>query len=624
MRIVFVIFFLATLISTSGCILTEKTVDKPASKSSDNNQPLIDVPRDSDGDGLTDEQEQVIGTDPRSADTDGDGLTDGEEVATHNTDPKLADTDGGGISDGAEVNRGTDPRTSSDDIADDYDTDNDGLTDAEEETAGTDPEDSDSDDDGLTDGAEVNTYLTNPNEADTDNGGVNDGDEVAAGTDPRSNPGDDSAVANDTDGDGLSDEDEATYGTDPNDSDSDDDGLSDGQEVNDLGTDPNVADTDTGGVNAGDEVNQGTDPLNDTDDNSDGIDTDLDGLTDVQEAAIGTDRNNPDSDEDGLNDGAEVLTHNTDPLNEDTDGGSVNDGEEITRGQDPLDQADDFEKMTVRFLKAPRNNTKSKKAKFEFTVEDSSKIDSVQCHLDGNELTACDADTILTLKQLSVGTHVFNVTVVDVIGRISSAQYQWTVKERVFRGCDGTSRRVQEVTFSIPASTETCEFGVGANLEKRNAYLQAVRTQAVDFKIGNRFEVCETELDIGASQFKADDHFAIEWNNKVLASNAEFMLTNSSNGKTFDFEAVKGMRFGSESGYCFASELDGSCEIPGHNKNQPLSITLGELSKAQLIDHINTSNKQTLELHVTGDNDNSDCKHSGFEVTVKIFKARVR
>ncbi len=37
-------------------------------------------PLDSDGDGLTDEEERELGTDPNSADTDGDGLNDGEEV----------------------------------------------------------------------------------------------------------------------------------------------------------------------------------------------------------------------------------------------------------------------------------------------------------------------------------------------------------------------------------------------------------------------------------------------------------------------------------------------------------------------------------------------------------------
>lgn len=54
---------------------------------------------DSDGDGLTDDEERRIGTNPFNADTDGDGIPDGEEILL-GTDPLRADTDGDGIIDG--------------------------------------------------------------------------------------------------------------------------------------------------------------------------------------------------------------------------------------------------------------------------------------------------------------------------------------------------------------------------------------------------------------------------------------------------------------------------------------------------------------------------------------------
>ena len=85
---------------------------------------------DSDGDGVSDEQEKEDGTDPNNPDTDGDGLTDGEEKE-HGTDPKNPDTDGDGVNDGDEVKDGTDPKNK--------DTDGDGLTDGEEKEHGTDP-----------------------------------------------------------------------------------------------------------------------------------------------------------------------------------------------------------------------------------------------------------------------------------------------------------------------------------------------------------------------------------------------------------------------------------------------------------------------------------------------------
>ncbi len=70
------------------------------------------------------------------------------------------------------------------------------------------------------------------------------------------------------------------------------------------------------------------------------IDSDGDYLFDNQEIEIGTDLNNPDSDEDGLLDGDEVLEFRTNPLYPDTDGDSYWDGKEIEMGTNPLDPYD--------------------------------------------------------------------------------------------------------------------------------------------------------------------------------------------------------------------------------------------------------------------------------------------
>ena len=55
--------------------------------------------KDSDNDGLSDEREKILGTDPMNADTDGDGVLDGREVDELGTDPLNPDTDGDGIID---------------------------------------------------------------------------------------------------------------------------------------------------------------------------------------------------------------------------------------------------------------------------------------------------------------------------------------------------------------------------------------------------------------------------------------------------------------------------------------------------------------------------------------------
>lgn len=62
----------------------------------------IGEPQDSDGDGVSDDDENANGTDPMDSDSDDDELSDGDEQE-YGTDPLDADTDDDGFSDGEEV-----------------------------------------------------------------------------------------------------------------------------------------------------------------------------------------------------------------------------------------------------------------------------------------------------------------------------------------------------------------------------------------------------------------------------------------------------------------------------------------------------------------------------------------
>ncbi len=64
-------------------------------------------------------------------------------------------------------------------------------------------------------------------------------------------------------------------------------------------------------------------------------DSDQDGLSDAQEAEIGTSVSKPDTDSDGLFDREEVEVYQTNPLNPDTDGDTYSDGTEVSGGYNP-------------------------------------------------------------------------------------------------------------------------------------------------------------------------------------------------------------------------------------------------------------------------------------------------
>ena len=266
---------------------------------------------DSDNDGLTDDYENEIGTNPNDADSDDDGVIDGEEP--NPTD----DTDGDGI-----IN------------ALDPDSDGDGLKDGTEmgkncSNPATNPMANNCIPDG-----DNGATTTSPVDPDTDNGGVSDGDEdtnkdgtVDGGERDPNDPIDDNIVPPmDSDNDGLTDDEETDLGTDPNDADSDDDGVPDGQEPS-----PGV-DTD------GDGLINALDP-----------DSDNDGLKDGTELGLGCTNGDTDLTKETCVPDGDMGATKTDPLDADTDGGGIKDGDEdknkngvVDAGEgNPNDRADD-------------------------------------------------------------------------------------------------------------------------------------------------------------------------------------------------------------------------------------------------------------------------------------------
>ncbi|MBI5473717.1 MAG: OmpA family protein [Ignavibacteriae bacterium] len=119
------------------------------------------------------------------------------------------------------------------------------------------------------------------------------------------------------------------WGTNEDDDD-DNDGVSNRQEA-ELGLDRTNPDTDMDGIADGDELKTyRTDPRL--------ADSDGDGLNDGDEVwRFRTDPVRPDTDRDNVSDGEEVSQYNTDPLKADTDKDGLTDGEEIkTYRTDPL------------------------------------------------------------------------------------------------------------------------------------------------------------------------------------------------------------------------------------------------------------------------------------------------
>jgi len=94
--------------------VTIPAVVQPEPVEEEEEEPLVPPsqptePKDTDTDGLTDEEELALGTNPNLIDTDGDGLSDREEIRVWKTNALDIDTDGDGYDDKTEIDGGYDP-----------------------------------------------------------------------------------------------------------------------------------------------------------------------------------------------------------------------------------------------------------------------------------------------------------------------------------------------------------------------------------------------------------------------------------------------------------------------------------------------------------------------------------
>ncbi|MCU0799972.1 MAG: hypothetical protein MUC62_09935, partial [Candidatus Thermoplasmatota archaeon] len=218
------------------------------------------------------------------------------------------------------------------------DTDGDGLNDGDEVSGlyglPSSPESIDGDGDNLSDVMELNVSRTDPLDPDTDGDGLPDG-WVDGWVDGKVNGVKDPGEYEDRNLDGLVGPGDWNGGTGPGES------------------DPLEPDTDGGGVTDGKEVVHSPLPFDPLSPHDDGfiLDSDGDGLPDIDEMLFGTKWNDPDTDKDGLVDGPLTVTIEgkemkgegsgqngfdpTDPLDPDSDGDGMKDGQEVLDRTDP-------------------------------------------------------------------------------------------------------------------------------------------------------------------------------------------------------------------------------------------------------------------------------------------------
>ena len=197
-------------------------------------------------------------------DDDGDGIADGNDAFPLNGLYSV-DSDNDGMADAWEILYGLNPNDPSDTISDQ---DDDGAVALQEFIEGTLPV-ADADNDGLSDNYEV-SIGTNPNNADSDGDGINDKDDAFPN---------DASETTDTDQDGVGDNsDNCPDASNPDQLDTDGDSIGDACD----------SDADNDGLPNDYETANSLNPVDSSDSQSD---SDMDGLTALEEFTAGTNPN---------------------------------------------------------------------------------------------------------------------------------------------------------------------------------------------------------------------------------------------------------------------------------------------------------------------------------------------
>ncbi|MEZ4407218.1 MAG: DUF4215 domain-containing protein [Polyangiales bacterium] len=255
---------------------------------------------DRDGDGLPDDYETMIGTNPDDPDTDMDGIRDGDEIGPDRMNPR--NTDGDGMIDARDPDDDNDTIPTRDERPGmmDRDTDMDGRPDH------LDPDD---DNDGIPTAREAADDTTTGDDADMDGlPSYRDLDSDGDGDLDRDEAGTDLTMPVNTDG---------VMGPDYLDTDSDNDCLLDSDPREDGAARTNAM---LPSMNADANCPTGQTCNRTTGTCAPRGDRDGDGLPDDVETMIGTNPDNPDTDGDGIRDGDEVGTDPTRPRDTDMDG----------------------------------------------------------------------------------------------------------------------------------------------------------------------------------------------------------------------------------------------------------------------------------------------------------------
>lgn len=200
---------------------------------------------------------------------------------------------------------------------------------------------------------------------------------------------------------------------------------------------------------------------------------------------------------------------------------------------------------------------------------------------------------------------------------------------------DAGALKTYTYRYTFPANTNACDWNKNGNLSQDDGKVVARNRQdhTIDYPAGAR--ICDLNLGADSSNstnnnnFQYDDNLLINLNDHVLATNADFLFhhfnqadiidgTDTATAYEYEWLPIRNHNNGSDSKYCLGSDenLGGSCTIPGTDIGSNLDLSFNKSHLTEIVNRRNSS--PVVSVIITGDNDNTDCKHSGLDLDFTV------
>jgi hypothetical protein len=227
------------------------------------------------------------------------------------------------------------------------------------------------------------------------------------------------------------------------------------------------------------------------------------------------------------------------------------------------------------------------------------------------------------------------------------------VKDACADAAKNGTLKSKAVPLFFPAKTATCEFEKNDNLSRKNEVIRARREELVELPLQGMTRLCNMKFDAPQQLMRFDDEIVITLNNLIMASSQDYSTKSRDikndqlvypNGLSVDNAGIVSYKWlppngmqnlpylnGDLNKYCLGLDPKQAnfaqlCQIPKTSSNGTMSLKLPQdaflklAAKAGLVfdKQIQSVPKAILMFMTMGDNDDSDCKHLDFRMTVTI------